>query len=154
MNKRIETVIIGAGQAGLATGYHLQRRGCDCIILDSNRSVGDNWRQQWDSLLLYSPAKYDGLPGTPFPAKPWSYPGKDQVANFLASYAAQWSLPVRLNTRVRAVDTTTSGYTVTTDDATIDCDNVVVATGTFGRAAKVPDFAAGLDPSILQLHSS
>jgi len=154
MDERIETVIIGAGQAGLATGYHLQRLGRQFVILDGNRSVGDNWRQQWDTLLLYSPAKYDGLPGTPFPAKPWSYPGKDQVADFLASYAAQWRLPVRLNTRVRSLDKEAAGYLVTTDRATIHCDNVVVATGTFGRAAKVPDFAGELDPSILQLHSS
>jgi putative flavoprotein involved in K+ transport len=154
MDQRVETVIIGAGQAGLATGYHLQRRGCQVLILDGNRAIGDNWRQQWDSLRLYSPAKYDGLPGTSFPARPWSYPGKDQVADFLASYAAQWNLPVRLNARVRGVDKTPSGYVVTTDDGTIDCDNVVVATGTFGRTAKVPSFAGELDHSILQLHSS
>ena len=154
MNERVETVIIGAGQAGLATGYHLQRRDCQVVILDGNRCIGDHWRQQWDSLVLYSPAKYDGLPGSPFPAKPWSYPGKDQVADFLASYASRWHLPVRLNTRVRSVAGTSSGYVVTTDSGTIDCDNVVVATGTFGRTAKVPAFANQLDPSTLQLHSS
>ena len=154
MDERVETVIIGAGQAGLATGYHLQRLGRQFVILDGNRSVGDNWRQQWDSLRLYSPAKYDGLPGTPFPTKPWSYPGKDEVAEYLASYAAQWRLPVRLNTRVRALDQAATGYLVTTDKGTIHCDNVVVATGTFGRTPRVPDFAGELDPSILQLHSS
>jgi putative flavoprotein involved in K+ transport len=154
MDQRVETVIIGAGQAGLATGYHLQRRGRPFLILDGNRRVGDGWRQQWDSLMLYSPAKYDGLPGTPFPAKPWSYPGKDDVADFLTSYAARWQLPVRLNTRVRRLDATGPGYSVTTDSGTISCDNVVVATGTFGRTPKVPDFAGELDPTILQLHSS
>jgi putative flavoprotein involved in K+ transport len=154
VDERVETVIIGAGQAGLATGYHLQRRGREFLILDGNRSVGDNWRQQWDSLVLYSPAKYDGLPGTPFPATPWSYPGKDEVADFLASYAARWRLPVRLNTRVRSVEPASSGYVVTTDGATVSCDNVVVATGTFGRTPNVPDFAGELDRSTLQLHSS
>jgi putative flavoprotein involved in K+ transport len=150
----IETVIIGAGQAGLATGYHLQRLGRSFAILDGNARVGDNWRQQWDSLLLYSPAKYDALPGLPFPAKPWSYPGKEQVADYLASYAARWKLPVRMNTRVRSLDRTPNGYLVTTQHATIECANVVIATGTFGRTPNVPDFAADLDPSILQLHSS
>src|SRR5688572_15039454 len=63
----IDTVIIGAGQAGLATGYHLQRRGIPFVILDASTRIGDNWRRQWDSLTLYSPAHVDGLPGLPFP---------------------------------------------------------------------------------------
>ena len=154
VDQEIETVIIGAGQAGLATGYHLQQLGRPFVILDGNRCVGDNWRQQWDSLVLYSPAKYDGLPGMPFPAEPWSYPSKNEVADFLATYADRWRLPIRLGTRVLGVDQTPSGYLVTTDSGTIGCDNVVVATGTFGRTPRVPDFASELDPSILQLHSS
>jgi putative flavoprotein involved in K+ transport len=154
MNRHIETVIIGAGQAGLATGYHLQRRGRPFVILDANHRVGDGWRQQWDSLLLYSPAKYDGLPGMPFPARKWSYPGKDEVADYLESYATQRGLPIELGTRVRRLETTPSGYLVTTARDAIECENVVVATGTFGRAPNVPGFARELDPSILQLHSS
>lgn len=154
MDEYVETVIVGAGQAGLATGYHLQQEGRSFVILDGNHRVGDNWRQQWDSLLLYTPAKYDGLPGMRFPGKRWSYPGKEAVADYLEAYAAHWQLPVRLNTRVRGLEATSSGYRVTTDDGTIACDNVVVATGTFGRSTSVPEFAAELDPSILQLHSS
>jgi putative flavoprotein involved in K+ transport len=154
MDEHIDTVIIGAGQAGLATGYHLQRLGCRFVILDGNRRVGDGWRQQWDSLLLYSPAKYDGLPGTRFPASAWSYPGKDEVADFLESYAAYWRLPVRLGTRVHSLDATSAGYRVTTSAGTIECDNVVVATGTFGRTPNVPQYAGQLGPSTLQLHSS
>jgi putative flavoprotein involved in K+ transport len=150
----IETVIIGAGQAGLATGYHLRRLDRPFVIIDANRRLGDNWQQQWDSLQLYSPAKYDGLPGMPFPAPAWSYPGKDQVADYLAAYAARWELPVRLGTRVIGLDRTESGYVLTTDGGQIRCDNVVVATGTFGRTPNVPEFAGELDPSILQLHSS
>ena len=83
MNQHIETVIVGAGQAGLATAYHLKRRGRDCLVLDRNARVGDNWRQQWDTLRLYTPAKYDGLPGLPFPGNRWEYPQKDQVADYL-----------------------------------------------------------------------
>ncbi|HKX16031.1 MAG TPA: FAD-dependent oxidoreductase, partial [Propionibacteriaceae bacterium] len=79
--EHIETAIIGAGQAGLATAYHLQRAGRPCLILDGNEHVGDNWRAQWDSLRLYTPAQYDGLPGLPFPSPRWSYPSKDQVAD-------------------------------------------------------------------------
>lgn len=150
----IDTVIIGAGQAGLATGYHLQKAGRPFVILDAAARIGDQWRQQWDSLKLYSPTRYDSLPGMPFPGAPWSFPGKDQVADYLEQYAAHHGLPVRLGTRVERLDRDEQGYRVTTDHGVYRCRNVVVCTGTFGRTADVPGFAAELDPEILQLHSS
>ena len=99
----VETVIIGAGQAGLATAHRLRKRGRDCVVLDHNQRIGDNWRQQWDSLRLYSPAKFDGLPGMRFPADPWSFPTKDDVAAYLESYAGRWDLPVRLGVWVEGL---------------------------------------------------
>ena len=96
----IETVIIGAGQAGLATGYHLQRAGRPFVILDGESRVGDGWRHQWDTLRLFTPAWADSLPGMPNPAPRWSYPTKDEFADYLESYAATFDLPVRLATRV------------------------------------------------------
>jgi putative flavoprotein involved in K+ transport len=150
----IETVIIGAGQAGLATGYHLQRRGCPFVILDAGSRVGDNWRRQWDTLKLYSPAQYDSLPGLPFPARRWTFPGKDQVGDYLETYARQLELPVALETRVQTLERWGEQYVVTTDRGRYRCDNVVVATGTFGRTPKIPGVADQLDPGILQLHSS
>lgn len=157
--EEIETVIIGAGQAGLSTGYHLQRRGRPFVILDAGARVGDNWRRQWDTLKLYSPAQYDGLPGLPFPAPRWSFPGKDQVADYLESYARHFALPIRLRTRVERVDASGEGnggegFAVTTDRTRYLCRNVVVATGTFGRTPRIPAIATELDPSILQLHSA
>ncbi|WP_038170771.1 flavin-containing monooxygenase [Tomitella biformata] len=152
--REIETVIIGAGQAGLSTGYHLQRRGHQFVILDASARVGDNWRQQWDTLKLYTPAQYDGLPGLPFPAPRWSFPGKDQVGDYLDSYARHFDLPVRLRTRVVSVDPDGDGFVVTTDRGRYSCRNVVVATGTFGRTPRIPEIASELDPAILQLHSS
>ena len=152
----VETVIIGAGQAGLATAYHLTSRGRDCVVLDRNQRLGDNWRQQWDSLRLYSPTKFDGLPGMPFPGEPWSFPGKDQVADYLESYARRFELPIRLGVRVDRLSAAPdgNGYVVATGTGPLHCDNVVVATGTFGRTPKIPEAAKDLDPSILQLHSS
>jgi len=150
----IDTVIIGAGQAGLATGYHLQQAGQSFVILDAAGRIGDQWRQQWDSLRLYTPTRYDSLPGMRFPGDPWSFPGKDQVADYLEQYAAHFELPVRLSTRVHRLDRDGDGYVVTTDGGVFHCRNVVVCTGTFGRTPEVPDFAAELDPQILQLHSS
>jgi putative flavoprotein involved in K+ transport len=150
----IDTVIIGAGQAGLATGHHLQRRGIPFVILDASARIGDNWRRQWDSLTLYSPAHVDGLPGLPFPAPRWTFPGKDAVGDYLETYARTFALPVRLETRVLALDQDGEGYVVTTDRGRWTCRNVVVCTGTFGRTSSVPAIADDLDPSILQLHSS
>ncbi len=132
--QHIETLIVGAGQAGLATGYHLQRLGRPFLIVDSNERVGDNWRQQWDTLRLYTPAKYDGLPGLPFPGDARSFPGKDGVADYLESYALHWDLPVRMSTRIDALEAgTEGGFAASVGADTIACDNVVVATGTFGR---------------------
>ncbi|MFD4291744.1 flavin-containing monooxygenase [Rhodococcus sp. NPDC058532] len=154
--QHIETLIVGAGQAGLATGYHLQRRGRDCLIVDRQDRIGDNWRRHYDSLRLYTPAKYDGLPGLPFPAEDrWHYPGKDEVADYLERYALHWDLPVRLSTAVnRLTSRPGGGFAASLDGDTITCDNIVVATGTFGRTAHVPDVAAELSPDIRQLHSS
>jgi putative flavoprotein involved in K+ transport len=152
--EHIETAIIGAGQAGLATAYHLQRRGRSCLILDGNERVGDNWRAHWDSLRLYTPARYDGLPGLPFPAPRWSYPTKDQVADYLAAYAERFELPVRTLARVDRLEATDGTYVLQLGADRISADNVVVATGTFGRTPFIPDFALDLDPSIRQLHSS
>jgi putative flavoprotein involved in K+ transport len=153
--QHIETLIIGAGQAGLATGYHLSRRGRPVLIVDANPRIGDNWRQQWDTLRLFTPAKYDGLPGLPFPAARWHCPQKDEVGDYLERYALHFDLPVRTSTRVERLEARPGGgYLATVGDGTIGCRNVVVATGTFGRTPAVPPFAAGLDPSIRQLHSS
>jgi putative flavoprotein involved in K+ transport len=152
--ERVETVVIGAGQAGLATGYHLARRGRQFVILDAYQRVGDNWRCHWDSLRLYSPARLAALPGMRFPAPPMSYPTKDQMADFLEAYAAAFELPVRTGVRVRRVSREGGSYLVATDGASFVCDNVVVASGTFGRTPSVPDFAGELDPPIVQLHSS
>jgi putative flavoprotein involved in K+ transport len=152
--EHVETLIIGAGQAGLATARNLQLAGRSCLVIDANERVGDGWRRQWDTLKLYSPAKYDGLPGLPFPAPAWSFPGKDDVADYFESYAKHFELPVRLNTRVDGLAAHGDGYAATCGEHTIFADNVVVATGTFGRAPYIPDFADELDPMIMQMHSS
>ncbi|WP_367325912.1 flavin-containing monooxygenase [Streptomyces sp. HUAS ZL42] len=153
--EQVETVIIGAGQAGLATGFHLARRDRQFIIVDANARVGDNWRCHWDSLRLYSPARVASLPGMRFPAPPVSYPTKDEMADFLEVYAKTFGLPVRTGVRVTRVCREDGRYVVATDNASsIVCDNVVVASGTFGRTPYVPVFADQLHPSIVQMHSS
>ena len=153
--QHIDTLIIGAGQAGLATGYHLKQLGREILIVDGNERVGDNWRCHWDSLRLFTPAKYDGLPGMPFPGDPWSFPGKDDVADYLETYALEMELPVRLQTRVDRLEARPGGgFTAHLGAEAITSDNVVVATGTRGRTPHVPELAGGLAPSIRQLHST
>jgi putative flavoprotein involved in K+ transport len=151
--ERVETVIVGAGQAGLSVGHHLAKRGRPFLILDELRRVGDNWRRHYDSLRLYSPARLDGLPGMRFPAPSWTFPTRDQTADYLEGYAARFELPVRCGTRVQRVSRNGQGYVVDCGDRRLEADNVVVATGTFGRPF-TPAFADALNPAIVQLHSS
>ena len=149
----VETVIIGGGQAGLAVGYHLARRGRPFVILDAGERIGESWRSRWDSLCLFSPARYSGLPGMPFPARPWSYPTKSQVGDYLESYAARFDLAVRTETAVESLSRMGDRYIVAATGERIAADNVVVATGAFHHP-RLPAFAPDLDPEITQLHSS
>lgn len=155
MNERVETVVIGAGQAGLATAYHLRRRGVPVLVLEGRARVGDVWRERYDSLLLFSPAQGDGLPGMGYPAPRGTYPTGAAMGDFLEAYATAMDLPVRTGVHVeRVVTREGGGFVVTTDDGgSIDAEQVVVATGAHKRP-HVPDFAADLDPGIVQIHSS
>lgn len=151
--ERIPTVIIGAGQAGLAVGQQLAERGHPFVILDANDRIGDNWRRHYDSLRLYNPAPLCSLPGRRFPGPADHHPTRDEVAAYLEDYATAFGLPVRLGTWVHELRHDGDRYVVDTGDHTISADNVVVATGTFGRPY-TPPFADALDSSIVQLHSS
>jgi putative flavoprotein involved in K+ transport len=151
--ERHETVIIGGGQAGLTTGYHLKRLGLPFVILDAQERVGDAWRTRWDSLRLFTPAWTDGLPGLPFPARRWSFPTKDEMADYLESYAARFELPVRTGIAIDRLSREDDRYVLSHRDHRIEADRVIVATGA-NRQPKVPAFATALDPWILQLHSA
>jgi len=151
--ERIHTVIIGGGQSGLSVGYHLARRGLPFVILDANARVGDSWRHRWDSLRLFTPARFNGLDGWPFPAAPDVFPTKDEMADYLESYAAHFSLPVRARTRVTKLSKRDGTFIVDTDSGSIAADQVVVAMATY-QASRIPRLAKELDPSIVQLHSS
>jgi putative flavoprotein involved in K+ transport len=148
-----ETVIVGGGQAGLAAGHQLQKRGRSFVILDASERVGDPWRKRWDSLRLYSPARYDGLPGLRFPGKRTAYPTTHEMADYLESYAAQFELPVRSRTEVDTLSRERDRYVLTAGEQTFEADNVVVATGVM-QTPHVPTFAPELDRAITQLHSS
>src|SRR5687768_17334787 len=110
--EHFDTIVIGGGQAGLATGYHLARRDVDFVILDGASRTGDAWRQRWDSLRLFTPARYSGLPGMRFPAEPYHLPDKHEVADYLEHYADTFDLPVRHGARVGAVERAGEPYRV------------------------------------------
>jgi putative flavoprotein involved in K+ transport len=152
--KRFGTVIIGAGQTGLATAYFLGRAGVPCVVLDEHARVGDQWRRRYDSLLLNSPAQYDGLPGRPFPAPKWSYPTGADMADHLERYADDMGIDVRSGVRVSAVEQQADGtWLIATSGGELAAENVVMACGA-EHQPKVPDIAGELDPGIRQLHSS
>ncbi|HEX6709238.1 MAG TPA: NAD(P)-binding domain-containing protein [Rubrobacter sp.] len=150
--ERFETVIIGGGQAGLSVGYHLKKQGRPFVILEANERIGDSWRKRWDSLKLFTPARYDGLAGWPFPAPGWSFPTKDEMADYLEAYAAHFELPVRTGVRVQGLSKNGDQFVVVAGGRHFQADNVVVAMADFQRP-KAPTFAGELDPSIVQLHS-
>ncbi len=104
--ERVNTVVVGAGQAGLSVGYHLARRGVPFVILDASQRIGDVWRHRWDSLRLFTPARFAGLDGMPFPAPRDSFPTKDAMGDYLEAYARRFALPVRSSVRVTRVSRT------------------------------------------------
>ena len=152
--ERVETVVVGGGQAGLAVAYHLARRNRPFVILDASERVGDSWRRRWPSLRLYSPAVADGLPGMRFPAPRYSYPTGLEMAEYLETYAERFALPVVCGVSAESLDRDDGGYVISAGERRFEADNVVVATGVFHHEHRVtPPFAGELDPAIAQLHS-
>ena len=150
----VNVLIIGGGQAGLAMGYYLAQRDLSFVIADARPEVGHMWRSRWDSLKLFTAGRYNDLPGLSFPVEPDSYPGKDEVADFLGAYAVKFELPLRLNTTVTRLSTSDDGrYFADTSTGSIQADQVVVATGPF-QVPFTPALADQLDPEVTQLHSA
>ncbi len=151
---QFDTIVIGGGQAGLAVGYYLKKLGRRLLILDANEQIGGSWRTRtWTSLRLFTPARYNGLPGWPFPAPSWSYPTARETADYLEAYAARFELPVRTGMRVDRLTKQDGRYVVGCCGQRLTADCVVFATGFYGTPS-LPEFAAELDPRIVQMHSS
>ena len=150
---RREVIVVGGGQAGLAIGYLLAQQGRRFTILEAADTSAAAWRERWDSLRLFTPVRYDSLPGRAFPGDPDSYPGRDDVVAYLTDYARDFELPVELSSRVRAVRRGERGYLVELDDRSYEADQVVIATGPF-QIPRVPAIAERLDPDLTQFHSS
>lgn len=151
-SERIDTVIIGGGQAGLAAGYYLVQQKRDFVILDAYGRAGDSWRKRWDSLRLFTPTSFNHLPGMPFPKSANRFPTKDEMADYLESYAAHFQLPMLFNTRVGELVRDGETYLITADTLCLKASQVIVATGAYS-IPHMPAFARQLDLGINQLHS-
>jgi len=150
--QRTQTLVIGGGQAGLAVGYHLARRGLPFLILDASRRIGDAWRNRWDSLRLFTPARYSSLPGLRFPKPGDSAPTKHEMADYLEAYAERFHLPVRSGVRVDSVSKQGDGFVVTAGGEQFAAEHVIIAMANYQKP-RVPEFARELESGIVQLHS-
>jgi len=151
--ERREVVVVGGGQAGLAMGYFLAQRGRDFVILEAAEEPAAAWRERWDSLKLFTPVRYDSLPGLSFPGDPDSHPGRDDVLAYLTDYVRHFDLPVELGSRVRSIRKPADSYLVELDGRSYEAQQVVVATGPF-QVPFTPAIAQRLDPEVVQLHST
>lgn len=149
--ERVETLVIGGGQSGLAVGYHLSQRGLPYAIVDANDRIGDAWRNRWDSLRLFTPSRLDGLPGMPFPGYHWGFPSKDEFADYLESYARHFAIPVQTGVRIDRLTRDGGMFVATAGDRRFEANNVVIAMSSWQRP-RMPEFASELDDGIVQMH--
>jgi putative flavoprotein involved in K+ transport len=150
--ERMDTVVIGGGQAGLAVGYYLSQQKRDFVILDTHERAGDSWRKRWDSLRLFTPTGFNNLPGMPFPKSGDRFPTKDEMSDYLESYVARFQLPMRFNIKVDELAREDDAYLIKAGTERVKANHVIVATGAYSLP-RVPAFASQLDPTINQLHS-
>jgi putative flavoprotein involved in K+ transport len=148
----IPTIVVGGGQAGLAVGHYLSRYELPFVILDAAEHIGDAWRNRWDSLRLFSTAAFDGLAGMPFPASGYSFITKNEMADYLESYARRFALPVRNGMTVERLWREGDRFRLRTPDRLFEADNVIVAMANYQQPI-TPPFADQLSSDIRQLHS-
>jgi putative flavoprotein involved in K+ transport len=149
----IPTIVIGGGQAGLAVGHHLSRQHLPFVILDAGQRVGDAWRNRWDSLRLFSPAAFNGIVGMPVPAGRHTFITKDQMADYLETYAQRFELPVRCGIKVDRLWREGERFRLRAGGRCFEADNVIVAMANY-QQPRTPEFAEQLAPDVMQLHSS
>jgi putative flavoprotein involved in K+ transport len=151
--QHVEVAVIGAGQAGLAAGYHLSQQGRRFVVFERASELAPAWRERWDSLTLFTPRRYSALPGLPFPGDPDGYPNGDEVIAYLERYAETFELPIEFDTEVKKLERDEEGrFLLAAGDRTITAGQIVVATGPF-QTPYVPKVAERLADDVFQTHS-
>src|SRR5689334_5307555 len=148
-----DVVVIGGGQAGLATGYYLRRSGLSFVILDGEPAPGGAWQHTWDSLALFSPAQWSSLPGVFMPGGTRTYPGRDAVLAYLAAYEERYALPIVRPVQVQAVERADGALAVASDAGRWRARAVVSATGTW-RNPYIPPYPGRDRFQGIQIHSA
>ena len=150
MKNNVDILVIGGGQSGLVMAYHLSKQPYTFQILERHQRVGDSWRLRYDSLKLFSPRAFSALPGFKVSGDTDSFATKNEIADYLESYAKHFELPVATGTGVRKLERTADGFSATTDDAeAIISRAVIIATGAFEEPS-IPPFSKQLGPSVQQ----
>jgi putative flavoprotein involved in K+ transport len=150
---QVEVAVVGGGQAGLAVGYYLAQQGRRFVIFERANELAPAWRERWESLTLFTPRRYSGLPGLPWRGEPDGYPTRDEVIAYLERYAETFELPVALSSEVKEIDRgADERLLLEVDGRTIAADQVVVATGPF-QTPFVPELAERLSEDVFQTHA-
>jgi len=149
----LDTIVIGAGQAGLAVGYHLKKSNQNFIMLEKGSEVGASWKERYDSLVLFTPRSYSALPGLPFSGDKHGFPTKDHVVSYLKEYVSTYNLPIHHNEEVISVLKKETYFLIKTNQSEYDTKNVVIATGPF-QTPVIPASSRDLSTKVKQLHSS
>ncbi len=147
-----KVIVIGAGQAGLSAGYFLKKNNIDFLILDASERVGDSWRNRWNSLRLFTPAKFSSLAGMPFPSDPNYFPTKDEMGDYLEHYSKHFNLPIRSNIKVDGLSREGNRYCISAGDQQFEAEHVIIAMSNY-QIPKIPAFAKDINPDIVQIHS-
>ncbi|QGH35880.1 SidA/IucD/PvdA family monooxygenase [Gracilibacillus salitolerans] len=148
-----DTIVIGAGQAGLAIGYFLKNANKNFLLIDKGTEVGANWKNRYDSLVLFTPRIYSSLPGLPLSGEKHAFPSKDEIASYLKEYVQRFNLPIHLNEEVKKVSKVDNSFIIKTNRDVYHAKKVIVATGPF-QTPNIPLFSKELSPRINQIHSS
>ncbi|EOR21457.1 MULTISPECIES: flavin-containing monooxygenase [Bacillaceae] len=149
----LDTLVIGAGQAGISMGYYLKETGMNFLILDKGKEIGESWKSRYDSLILFTPRIYSSLPGFAMEGDKHGFPTKDEVASYLKQYVKKFELPIKFQTVVTSITKQEEEFVVCTNRDTYTTRNLVIATGPF-QTPMIPSFSSDLSNEIYQVHSS
>ena len=154
MNEQVNTIVVGAGQAGLSTSYYLKQQGREHLIFEQAKQAAPAWRSRWDSFTLVTPNWMFRLPGEEYQGdNPDGFMDRDDLVARLETYIERLDPPIRYETQVKSVERIDAGYRVRTDKGVFEAANVVIATGMF-QNPRIPLFSTKISSDIHQLHSS